>query len=352
MIYVGGLPFERNSTNEGTWDLTALMEHPALVSAALSLKAIPEKEFPASEASSDGLTKSRHVYLFQREYATVDPALVDLIGTDEATTCVGISIRNRENGVTSLAHMDSPKIVDTGLSQMLSKLVDHNLDAELDVHLVGGFEDSPSNYTDNSTGSESNSKTDGHSFPLCAKIIDAMRKSPAKFHIQTLFVLGHNTRRDLEGNALPIFTGFMVETLTGKVIPASFDETTRCPDGLVRRIRVSASFEDPRWRGKLLETYDSETDCFIIAPCSWNVRMVHRASALRKFSDSDILDICSTSPDAEAPDFVVNQRRQWDYLLQHPNWRDTFPKGLPRIFKRNPNGGWTMMEQPAQEFAD
>jgi len=54
------------------------MEHPALVSASLSFKAIPETKFSASEASSDGLTKSKHVYLFQREYATVDPALVDV----------------------------------------------------------------------------------------------------------------------------------------------------------------------------------------------------------------------------------------------------------------------------------
>ncbi|KAJ8431918.1 hypothetical protein Cgig2_016351 [Carnegiea gigantea] len=331
MIYVGGVPFDRSYTNVGTCDLTALMEHPALVSASLSFKAIPERKFSASEASSDGLTKGKHVYLFQREYATVDPAFVDLIGTDEATTCVGIVLRNRDNGMTSLAHMDSPKIVDIGLSQMLSKLVDHKLEAELER-------------TDDSTGSESNSETDGHSFPLCAKIIDSLGHSPVKFHIQTLFVLGHNTRRDPEGNVLPIFTGLMgrdrsgendwycgvplkavlicsslqegflcldegVETLTGKVTPARFDETTRCPDEMVRRIRVSASFEDPRWRGKLLDTYDTETDRFIIAPCSWNVRLVHMASVLQKLSDSDILHTHSTSPYAEAPDFVVNQRR-------------------------------------------
>lgn len=349
MIYVGGVPFDRSSTNEGTCDLTALMEHPALVSASLSFKAIPEGKFSVSEASSDGLTKGKHVYLFQREYATVDPAFVDLIGTDEATTCVGIVFRNRDNGMTSLAHMDSPKIVDIGLSQMLSKLVDHKLEAELEVHLVGGFEDAPSNRTDDSTGSESNSEMDGHSFPLCAKIIDALGHSPVKFDIQTLFVLDHNTRRDPEGNVLPIFTGLMVETLTGKVTPTSFDETTRCPDELVRRIRVSASFEDPCWRGKLLETYDTETDRLIIAPCSWNVRLVHMASVLRNLSDSDILHMCSTSPYAEAPDFVVNQRRQWDYLIRQPNWRETFPKGMPRIFKRNASGGWTMVEQASQK---
>ncbi|XP_075644569.1 protein N-terminal asparagine amidohydrolase-like [Castanea sativa] len=46
-----------------------------------------------------------------------------------------------KNNRTSVAHMDSPNIVDMGLSQMSSRVIGHNLDAELDVHLVGGFED-------------------------------------------------------------------------------------------------------------------------------------------------------------------------------------------------------------------
>jgi protein N-terminal asparagine amidohydrolase len=62
---------------------------------------------------------------------------------------------------------------------------------------------------------------------------------------------------------------FQVETATGTVIPACFDRSSRCPDEIVRRIRVSASYEDTSWNGKLLATYDTATDCFKIAPCSW-----------------------------------------------------------------------------------
>lgn len=36
---------------------------------------------------------------------------------------------------TSIAHMDSPKIVDLGLSQMLSLVLEDD-DAELDVHYL------------------------------------------------------------------------------------------------------------------------------------------------------------------------------------------------------------------------
>ncbi|KAM4073086.1 hypothetical protein ACB094_11G190500 [Castanea mollissima] len=55
------------------------------------------------------------------------------VGTDEATTCVCLVIHHKQNRMTSVAHMDSPNIVDMGLSQMSSRVIGHNLDAELDV---------------------------------------------------------------------------------------------------------------------------------------------------------------------------------------------------------------------------
>ncbi|KAK3224036.1 hypothetical protein Dsin_011061 [Dipteronia sinensis] len=112
------------------------MEHPILVSASQSFKCMQERKVSALDDSD-----SKYVYVFQREYATVDSALVHYVGTDEATTCVGLVIRNRRNGMTSVAHLDSPTIVDIGLAQMLSLVVHNGFDAELDVHLIGGFDD-------------------------------------------------------------------------------------------------------------------------------------------------------------------------------------------------------------------
>lgn len=43
--------------------------------------------------------------------------------------------------MTSVAHMDFPDIINNALSQMLSLVADPASDAELDVRLVGGFED-------------------------------------------------------------------------------------------------------------------------------------------------------------------------------------------------------------------
>ncbi|KAM1285862.1 hypothetical protein EV1_028405 [Malus domestica] len=343
MIFVDGhlSSTDSSASPQGRDILVALLEHPALVEASASFKAIPERRFSVREESvMEATPPGKWVYLFQREYATVDPAFVDFVGTDEATTCIGVAIRNPRNGMTSVAHMDSPNIVDMGLSQMLSLLVDHNKDMELDVHLVGGFEDVSTNHGNYNTTSESQENMDGYSFPLGAKIVETLWKRPEKFHIRTLCILGHNTRRDPEGNAYPNFNGFMVGTSNGSITPAIFDKTSRCPDEVVRRIRVSVSYKDPSWKGKLLETYDTQTDRFKIAPCCWTLQQLHFALSLQRYSDSEILIMCSTSPSAENPDFVANMRRHWDYLIKHPDWRETFPMKQPRIFERTAEGGW------------
>ena len=58
--------------------------------------------------------------------------------------------------------------------------------------------------------SECYSDMDGYSLPLCRKLVDTLQRRQEKFHVQTLHVLGHNTKRDSQGNAYPIFHGFLV----------------------------------------------------------------------------------------------------------------------------------------------
>ncbi|XP_016513918.1 protein N-terminal asparagine amidohydrolase isoform X2 [Nicotiana tabacum] len=344
MIFVGGVPFPTDDSSFSSQSqehdiLTALMEHPVLVSASSSLNDVEERKFSVSKDSSLSISRhNRWVYIFQREYATVDPALVDAVGTDEATTCVGIVIRNQKSGMTSVAHLDSPDIVDVGLDQMLASGVNQSSDAMLDVHLIGGFDDGSPKHVNGIT--EGHAELEGYSFPLCKKILESLAKSNMKFQIHTLHVLGHNTRRDSEGNSYPIFSGLLVETATGSIFPANFDATTRCPDEVVRRIRVTAAFEDRSWEGRLLETYDTQNDQFVIAPCTWSMRKIHIALMLQNLSDQEILLTCSTSPSAEAPDFVDGLRRQWDYLIQHPDWKETFPSKQPHIFRRTEDNSW------------
>ncbi|KAJ4892302.1 protein N-terminal asparagine amidohydrolase family protein [Raphanus sativus] len=365
MIYVDGVLFpEENSSSsfssssQGSSLLVNVMTHPVIISASESFKNLEEQRVTESSTEED-----RYVYIFQREYAVVNPALVDFVGMDEATTCVGLVIRNRRSGVTSIAHMDSPKVVDLGISQMLSLVLEDDSDAsDLDVHMVGGYEDVDIKvcfvfislslvstlllnvfdclFLQNGGGGGDYAKPEGYSFPLCCKLVETLHKRRENFHIQTLFVLGHNTKLDAQGNTCPIFNGCLVNTSTGAIHPASFNRSSRCPDDLVRRVRVSASFEDPSWRGKLLDTYDAKTDRFIIAPCCWTMRLVEYVWELNQLPDELILVNCSTSPSAEGPDFVDNERRIWKYLLKYPEWSKTFPKRQPRVFERTANGSW------------
>ncbi|CAN1170312.1 Protein N-terminal asparagine amidohydrolase [Linum perenne] len=55
------------------------------------------------------------------------------ICTDEATTCVGLIIRNQKNRMISVSHIDSLTVVSTGLEQMLSQVVVDSSDADFDV---------------------------------------------------------------------------------------------------------------------------------------------------------------------------------------------------------------------------
>ncbi|CAN1169779.1 Protein N-terminal asparagine amidohydrolase, partial [Linum perenne] len=342
MIFVDDneIPFPASSSRqEMDALLLELTRHPTVVAASNAFKSLPERKF--STEADPGLLNCRSVYLFQREYATVDPALVDFIGTDEATTCVGLIIRNPKNRMISVSHMDSPTVVSTGIEQMLSQLAADGSDADFDVHIVGGFEDVNGSST---SMAKRPSKLDGYSLPLCSKIIKSLGNRQEKFHIRTLFVLGHNTKRDAQRITYPIFNGVLVETSSGSVHPACFDRTTRCPDEIVRRIRVSASYEDPTWDGKLLDTYDTRTDQFVIASCSWTFYQLDVAFTLQELSDAEILLQCSTSPSAEGPDFVNNLKRQWEYLFRNPKWEDTFPRRKARVFVRNNKGNWDMKD--------
>ncbi|KAI4379182.1 hypothetical protein MLD38_005511 [Melastoma candidum] len=333
MIFVDGVPFPLSSSPPAREAVVALLDHPYLVSASDAFRESTEVNF------SEG-GRPRCVYVFQREFATVDPSLVDFAGTDEATTCVGLVIRNRRSGRTSVAHLDSPGVVELGLAQILSGISSGDSCAEFDVHIVGAFEDAPTNLVKENHGTDDPGERDGYSLPLCAKIVECLQRRGENFYIQTLFVLKHNTRMDSEGQTFPIFHGCLVEISTGTLFPACFNGSSRGPDEIVRRIRLTACHDDETWKGKLLDTYDTESDEYRVASCSWSRRQALMASSLQLVSDSQLLIYCSTSPSAEGPNFVPNLRRNFDYLIKHPDWRETFPGRRPRIFKRSDNGNW------------
>nr|CAB3468438.1 unnamed protein product [Digitaria exilis] len=323
--------------------VAALAAHPGLRDAAGRLKATPESRISAGQEGAP-----RHVYVFQREYATVDPARVEVV---EGVSCVPVtpdsvtSCAVKVNFVflgqgkscvllsgtfddafdlplfdprTSVSHLDFPKIVEGGLKQMLELLGDDN--APFDVHLIGGFSDASTKVVRSS--GKKHIKQEGYSYPLCCKIVEVLHKFQQQFSLRSFCVLDNNTTTDSLGNALPVIGGFVVQTSSGVVTPAGFDMNSRCPDEVVRRIRVSVSSYDPAWQGRMPDWADI-------------------ASSLNQLSDSEVLMQCSTSPAAEPPHFVENERRIWKYLINNPDWEETFPKHKPRVFHRTSDGSWS-----------
>ena len=69
-------------------------------------------------------------------------------------------------------------------------------------------------YMQNANGGGDCAKPEGYSFPLCCKLVETLQKRRENFHIQTLFILGHNTKLDAQGNTCPIFNGCLVSLLS------------------------------------------------------------------------------------------------------------------------------------------
>ncbi|CAI5971521.1 unnamed protein product [Closterium sp. NIES-64] len=86
----------------------------------------------------------RLVYVAQAEVATADVDLVDVIGTDEMTTCVAVALRHPRTGRTALAHVDASLCALRALATMLAslRLAPHD-PTPLQLHLVGAFDDDP-----------------------------------------------------------------------------------------------------------------------------------------------------------------------------------------------------------------
>ncbi|CAH9132875.1 unnamed protein product [Cuscuta epithymum] len=112
----------------------SFMNDPYLKSIAATYRSISSGDLILSRDSDFLVTReTKCVYIAQREYATVDPSLVDVIGTDGQGGCVGVVIRNPKSGLISVSHMDLPRVIDNGLTQMLSSVIDQESDEILDV---------------------------------------------------------------------------------------------------------------------------------------------------------------------------------------------------------------------------
>ncbi|CAH9096845.1 unnamed protein product [Cuscuta europaea] len=133
-----------------------------------------------------------------------------------------------------------------------------------------------------------------------------------------------------------------VETGKGSIFPATFHVTTKGPDEYIRSIRERASLRDLNWKNRFLETYDTESDQFVIAHVSRGKRYLKYIESLRNQSDEELCNTYFTIPVPASPHNIRLIRSDLEELFQVPDWEKVFPFRRPRIFFRSNNGGWTM----------
>ncbi|XP_024522812.1 protein N-terminal asparagine amidohydrolase [Selaginella moellendorffii] len=325
MVLVGAA-LETLDAQDAATKLAWLLGHPTLVAAADAFKASPAIEIKQSGTP-------RFVCVLQKEFATATPEFVDFVGTDDATTCVGVGIRDPKSGLTSIGHLDFAGCVKEGLAQMLSSLFPDK-DTILEVHMAGAYDDS--------IDMELREDEMGHSWPLCLELVEELQALPYKLEIRTLCILRHNTVTSDGGYPCPAVRGFAIETKSGRCVPASFSADASGPDEIIRALSMLAG---PASR--LRSPYDTESDTFSIKPFQWSRGWKMLAAQSLALSDAELLQTRSTSPHAESPSFVTSIRRMDAYIYNHPDWEHAFPNRESRRFVRDPGTGrWMRAEDP------
>lgn len=77
---------------QGSSLLLDVMSHPVIILASDSFKNLEERIVSFGESDSESSTKDRYVYIFQREYAVVNPELVDVCSLPHFAFKVGESL--------------------------------------------------------------------------------------------------------------------------------------------------------------------------------------------------------------------------------------------------------------------
>eukprot|EP00899_Mesostigma_viride_P014101 jgi/Mesvir1/22692/Mv14111-RA.1 len=330
--------------------MTAVLERPpALATVAPTIKGIAQLT-PATHSTT--LTPAtRIVYLFQREAAVVTPALAEVVGTDEMTTCLGLVLHCEHTKRTAVAHLDSLRSLDANVGEMLRRTVQggagggageghqagarHQEQEETVVHIVGSFDDieyDPRGAEGEGSGTEQSPPLDyndvdieamawgrSYSWPLVAALLSLLHRLPERLRVGTLCCLRQNTRQGPRG-ARPCVTGIAVMSSSGQVVPARFAEDARQPMACVRGLRAWAGMGSQR---ELLYFPLDELGCIRLKPFRFSSMDVGHALALLELDDDVFLENMSTSPYAEGPGFVPNMKRgpaspPMDLVLESP----------------------------------
>ena len=259
------------------------------------------------------------IYVGQREVAILNPGQnfgLRYIGSEDATTCHIITMRNPQSGKCALAHLDH--VPSKGLDHIAHKLQD-NSDAaseELEFHIFGGYQDEQD-----------------ISEELSLQLISYLIKSQFKFMLGYCVTGSHNTSYGSESEKSkyprPKLYGIGIDVFSNEVFTADFPDHSPDPD--LRHVRLSFRQYDSydhyyQVKDFLYEDWNCDKGTFVIEPFGFH----HSPdiSWMSKAPDGFLLKNMSTSPKVEPKDFCASMRRASQMVLDHP-------EPLKTVFRNN-----------------
>ncbi|KAK3092015.1 hypothetical protein FSP39_024462, partial [Pinctada imbricata] len=262
------------------------------------------------------------LYVGQREMAATVPedGQIQMLGTDDATTCHMVVLRHTGSGAACIAHLDGCG-TDNASRKMLSLVSDlstGNLPGRFELHMYGGFRDP------NRTSEE-----------LSVKVLTAFNNLPVEIHLQTACISDMNNIKK-NGVNHPGVCGVVVTLNSGKIERANFPE--HGPDLPLRGARHFTGSEE------VMNIYDCKRGLLSIGP--FNYSTMDEIDLLCGLPDQFIREHLSTSPEQEPPHFEAAVRAALIQIRDHPEpLKTVFKDGRPRLYRLESSGSWSQVEE-------
>ena len=300
----------------------------------------------------------RVLNVLQGEIAHATSDQVDVIVSDDATTCHILAVRsyrsvdcassNAGNSLSSIAHLDVPAY-EKDLKEMLEEHLrfhnnqNDNIDnindddddelccqsmnkrrrsnsIHMDLHILGGFDDEEERSIEISEHLLRTLSTFASDVPDISSSIKMKLKTCAVSRMNNVVTTSDNNGIAV---AAPIGRGLAMDVRTGDVFLATVDEDCVGPALALRSCRIYGDLYESL---NLIHTWsnsssDDSNSIIRIKPFHFDV--FENMDILLALPDEILLQIVSTSPAVEKPNFCSNFRRNLTFLKKN-SYEDVF----------------------------
>jgi len=286
-------------------------------------KLLQENASKFFKESKDEIGAIKCLYVGQREYATIKSidTQIDIVGSDDATTCHIVLIVDQSNQNCSLCHFDGSDMLE-GLQSLINSLKSLNEtsstnSSNFDLYIVGGFIDNRHISND-----------------VTLNLFKLFINSSENFYLKLCIVSEQN---DIIKNGIhyPIAYGFGYNIKTKNIFMCN-KFIDKGPDLEVRSARHFSSNGN-------MNIYDSLNSRLVIGP--FDYEPISQVKLLARLPDSVLLKYFSTSPDQEPPEFINNLKKTFCIMIEHPEPLISYFRNMKSfVYCKNDNGSWDLFE--------